>query len=192
MASTSISNDNVYVADSDNNRIQEFTPSGTPVNTFGQPGTGSDDFQQLRRVAVGSGPPPRCLRRRPVDVQDRSVRPDDTPVQVYGNIPPLPGQFNEPSGMTFDDAGHIFVADAVNQRIERFMTATGAFDLKWGQRGWGNGVKDGFNWPRDITYARRRTPSGWPTPRTTGWSSSALMAHPPGASSAWSAPIRPT
>ena len=51
-------NDNVYVADSDNNRIQEFTSTGLYQKTFGQPGTGSGDFRQLRRVAVGSGPDP--------------------------------------------------------------------------------------------------------------------------------------
>jgi DNA-binding beta-propeller fold protein YncE len=145
--------DNVYVADSDNERIQEFTATGTYESTFGQAGTGTDDFQQLRRVAVGSGLHPDVYGADLWTYKIVQFDQTDTPVQVYGNIPPATGQFNEPSGMTFDGAGHIFVADAVNQRIERFMTATGAFDLTWGQRGWGNGVKDGFNWPRDITYA---------------------------------------
>ncbi len=146
-------NDNVYVADSDNNRIQEFTPTGGYQDTFGQPGTGSGDFQQLRRVAVGSGPDPDVYGADLWTYKIVQFDQTGTPVQVYGNKAPADGQFNEPSGMTFDGAGHIFVTDAVNQRIERFITATGAFDLKWGQRGWGNGVKDGFNWPRDITYA---------------------------------------
>jgi DNA-binding beta-propeller fold protein YncE len=144
---------NVYVADSDNERIQEFTTSGTHEANFGQPGTGANDFQQLRRVAVGPGASPNVYG---ADLWTyKIVQFDSTgaPVRVYGNIPPADGQFNEPSGMTFDTAGHVFVADAVNQRIQRFVASTGAYDLKWGQRGWGSGVKDGFNWPRDITYA---------------------------------------
>jgi DNA-binding beta-propeller fold protein YncE len=44
----------------------------------------------------------------------------------------------------------VYVADAVNQRMQRFDTETGAFQLKWGERGWGGDLL-GFNWPRDLT-----------------------------------------
>ena len=44
----------IYVADSNNDRIQEFTPTGTFVATMGSAGTDSQTgtFTQLRRVAV--------------------------------------------------------------------------------------------------------------------------------------------
>jgi ABC-type nitrate/sulfonate/bicarbonate transport system substrate-binding protein len=46
---------NVYVADSDNERIQEFNSTGsTLIATFGA-GSPTGDFQQLRRVAVANG-----------------------------------------------------------------------------------------------------------------------------------------
>jgi DNA-binding beta-propeller fold protein YncE len=146
--------DKVYVADSDNERIQEFDTYGTHIADFGQGGTGTSDFQQLRRVAVGPGSTPDVYG---ADLWGYKIVQFDstaTATHVYGGTPPADGQFNEPSGMAFDGAGNVFVADAVNQRVEGFSTATGAYNgIKWGQRGWGSGVKDGFNWPRDITYA---------------------------------------
>jgi hypothetical protein len=33
---------------------------------------------------------------------------------------PPQGFFNEPPGMTFDNAGNLYVADSVNQRIQQF------------------------------------------------------------------------
>ena len=44
----------IYVADSNDDCIQEFTPTGTFVADFGSPGTDTQNgtFTQLRRVAV--------------------------------------------------------------------------------------------------------------------------------------------
>ncbi|HEY0388494.1 MAG TPA: NHL repeat-containing protein [Gaiellales bacterium] len=147
------SSDHVYVADSDNERIQEFDTTGGHIANFGQAGLGASDFQQLRRVAVGPGAAPDVYGADLWTFKVVELDSTGASVRVFGNVPPADGQFNEPSGMAFDGAGHMFVADAVNQRIQRFIAATGGYDLKWGQRGWGSGVKDGFNWPRDITYA---------------------------------------
>ena len=47
--------DHVYVADSNNERIQEFTRKGRYVAKWGSPGDGRGQFTQLRRVAVGGG-----------------------------------------------------------------------------------------------------------------------------------------
>jgi len=44
----------VYVADSDNNRIQKFTSGGVFVSTWGTPGTGDGEFDYPVGVAVAS------------------------------------------------------------------------------------------------------------------------------------------
>ena len=70
---------------------------------------------------------------------------------------PANGWFNEPSGLTFDSAGNLYVADSVNQRIQKFTQGANeadyTFSKAFGARGWGNVDLSGFNWPRDITYA---------------------------------------
>ncbi|HYW29531.1 MAG TPA: NHL repeat-containing protein [Gaiellales bacterium] len=139
----------IYVADSDNERIQKFTSSGGYLQTYGSTGTGNGQFQQLRRVAVGAGTSPMVYG---ADLWDDHI---DRFTQAgafskrYGGGPAPVGGFNEPSGIAVDT--NTFVADSVNQRIERFTTSTGAYDLTWGDRGWGANDLSGFNWPRDVT-----------------------------------------
>ena len=138
----------VYVADSDNERIQKFTTAGGYLKTYGATGTANGQFQQLRRVAVGAGSSPMVYG---ADLWDDHV---DRFTQAgafslrYGGGPAPAGGFNEPSGIAVDT--NTFVADTVNQRMEQFTTSTGAFNLTWGDRGWGAKDLSGFNWPRDI------------------------------------------
>jgi DNA-binding beta-propeller fold protein YncE len=151
----------VFVADSDNERIQEFNATGTTlIATYGDKtpaNGGSGDFFQLRRVAVANG------QVYGADLWglhiDRFTAPGPTPAQTYPAMfsAPPQGFFNEPSGMTFDNAGNLYVADSVNQRIQQFTPgadgATWSKGAMWGARGWGASDLSGFNWPRDISYA---------------------------------------
>lgn len=146
---------NVYVADSDNERIQEFTGTGTYVATFGGKVADGGNFQQLRRVALLNG---RVYGADLWDFHiDRFTSATLQPAQVFGDKPPADGFFNEPSGITFDSAGNMYVADAVNQRMQEFDPGSAGdawtFANTFGARGWGNGDLSGFNWPRDISYA---------------------------------------
>ena len=51
------------------------------------------------------------------------------------------GQFSEPSGISIDSSGNIYVADSLNNRIQKFDDQ-GAFILKWGSAGSGIGQFD--------------------------------------------------
>src|SRR5439155_12302008 len=144
----------VYVADSTNHRVHIFDANGTFLASYGSPGTGPGQYSQLRRVAVVAG-----LVNPDVYLADlwgyKVERITQGPsfsfryAQTFGGSGPPDGLFNEPSGLSADGQ-HIFVADSVNQRMQRFDTATNAFQLKWGERGWGGDLL-GFNWPRDLT-----------------------------------------
>jgi DNA-binding beta-propeller fold protein YncE len=152
---------NVYVADSDNERIQEFSSTGTYIATYGGNTNAGGTFSQLRRVALN----PTTGDVYGADLWDfhidRFTDPTLTPVKpIYGGVLPQPGFFNEPSGITFDSStgsGKLYVADSVNQRMQVFSPgANGAswtFTNTFGARGWGNGDLSGFNWPRDISFA---------------------------------------
>ena len=53
------------------------------------------------------------------------------------------GRFYDPHGIAIDDSGNVYVADADNDRIQKF-DPNGAFITKWGTYGSGNGQ---FYWP---------------------------------------------
>jgi DNA-binding beta-propeller fold protein YncE len=144
----------VYVADSTNHRVQIFDSSGNYLAQYGTPGTGSGQFSMLRRVAVtpGVANPDIYLADLwgfKVDQVSQDNSFNFTFDQTIGGVAPPDGLFNEPSGIVVDPS-HIFVADAVNQRMQRYDTATGTWQLQWGERGWGVDLL-GFNWPRDLT-----------------------------------------
>src|SRR5262249_17111995 len=56
------------------------------------------------------------------------------------------GQFSGPHAVAADAAGNVYVADSVNNRIEKF-TSAGAFLTKWGSLGTGDGQ---VNFPTGV------------------------------------------
>jgi DNA-binding beta-propeller fold protein YncE len=144
----------VYVADSTNHRVQIFDGNGTFLAKYGTAGTGPGQLSMLRRVAIAPGVANpdiylADLWGYKVDRISQDGSFGFTYRQTFAGTPPLDGMFNEPSGVSVD-ASHVYVADSVNQRMQRFDTATGALQLTWGERGWGGDLL-GFNWPRDLT-----------------------------------------
>lgn len=86
--------------------------------------------------------------------------PDDTPfefnlkkmtppefIMTWGTVGSNNGQFNFPTGIATDQMGNVYVADLLNNRIQKF-DSNGNFLLKWGITGSGNGQ---FSGPTDIT-----------------------------------------
>jgi hypothetical protein len=118
---------NLYVADSGNNRVQMFASgqlSGTTVagNGYSNPITlywpsevmlDGDGYLYIvdsnNNRVVGSGPSGfRCL------------------VGCSGTSGSRSDQFNRPFSMRFDSYGNMFVTDALNYRVQKFLLATGA------------------------------------------------------------------
>lgn len=154
----------VYVADS-NNYIHRFRWDGaqaTFVSVYGTPGTGPGRFSMLRRVAVAtSGAAAGTVYGADLWAYEvETFASDASHLLTIGGQPPADGFFNEPHGITAD-AEHVYVTDMVNQRVQRFSIATFAFELTWGERGWGEG-NPGFNWPHGITASSNGgSPSVW-------------------------------
>ena len=160
---------NVWVADNTNHRIQEFTSGGTFIRKMGTNGSLPGQFFQLRRVAVTPG----------------VVNPDAYGADLWGNkierfhysngsyayaqtyagVPASDDKFNEPTGVAVD-ATNIFVADSVNQRMQRF-SAAGVWQMHFGHRGWGSDLS-GLNWPRDIAIEQSDPGKVWVTDTKNG------------------------
>jgi tripartite motif-containing protein 71 len=98
--------DNVYVADTNNNRIQRFDAAGTFNRTWGK-GVNATNPGNLCTATSG-----------------------DT-CQAGGATTALGGEMNSPAGVGTDASGNVYVADALNNRIQKF-NSSGAFDRAWG------------------------------------------------------------
>ena len=59
-------------------------------------------------------------------------------VAKWGSAGTGDGQFQMPVGIATDAGGNVYVADAQNNRVQKF-TSTGTFVSKWGSAGTGNG-----------------------------------------------------
>ena len=147
---------NVYVSEN-NERIQKFEQDGTFLRSWGSPGDGPGHFFILRRVAVGPGTTPEVCGADLWGVKIDCFFHGGAFSRGLGDTPGAPGFFNEPYGIAVDTK--TFVMDTTNQRVQRFG-AGGAFELLWGERGWGEG-NPGFNWARDVATMGGSTGTVW-------------------------------
>ena len=146
---------NIYVADYANDRMAKFSPTFQWIKNWGSKGSGNGQFGRPYGVAVDAS-----NRVYVADSNNERIQEFD---QNGGHIANFgragTGQFSQLRRVA---VGHgisgrrlrrpsLVVADSVNQRIQRFATATGAFQQSIGHRGWESTDLDGFNWPRDVT-----------------------------------------
>ena len=139
----------VYIADTDNHRIQTFTHAGHPVGSWGRAGTLAGEFRRPHDVALSAD---RVL------VADT----DNHRIQVFtlaglwretiGHYGHAQGEFDRPVSVAANRRGEVYVADARNQRLQRFG-AEGRFLASWGARGTAAGL---FLEPAALAWAGGR------------------------------------
>ena len=128
---------NIYVADTSNNRVQVLDSDGnfdfTLKSTFSQP-TGVA-VSSTGVIAVAGN-------------NDNKVKIFDSLGNLVKTIGSTagsnPGQFNNPRGVAINSTGHIYVADADNFRIQVF-DPSGVFLESFGSRGAGNNQFESAN-----------------------------------------------
>jgi tripartite motif-containing protein 71 len=76
----------------------------------------------------------------------------ETFITKWGTIGSDDGQFISSAGIAVDEAGHVFVADFGNYRIQVF-TNEGNFLTKWGSKGSANGQ---FEYAWAVAVGRSR------------------------------------
>jgi sugar lactone lactonase YvrE len=133
----------VYVVDQGNDRIQQFSATGSFILAFGSSGTGNGQFQLPTCIAISPstqtvfvGDATRCI------VQEFSTT--GVYLRQFGASGSSDGQFTSISGIAFNAAGDtLYVADDSLERIQSFdlTTSTNAFPAKpsmhyWTGSGW--------------------------------------------------------
>jgi sugar lactone lactonase YvrE len=126
----------VYIADTNNNRIQKFTSNGEYLANFGNIGSGNGEFYHPFGLAVSTA--------GEIYVADsgnnRIQRFNSNGIYLtqFGGAGTGDGQFNWPHGVSVGLSGDVYVADTGNNRIQKFNRYD-VFLSKTGYYGSGNG-----------------------------------------------------
>ena len=134
----------LWVVDSGNNRLEEFSEEGTYMKTVGEKGTACGDFTSPSMIAISG---------EDIYVTDTGnnrvelLTEEGKKCSAFGSEGSGNGQFKSPVGVAVGSTGHVFVADRGNSRVEEF-TATGAYLQALGAKGTGEGE---FSEPEGVT-----------------------------------------
>ncbi|MCV0399246.1 MAG: tandem-95 repeat protein [Nitrosarchaeum sp.] len=127
---------NIYVADTSNNRIQKFDSAGNYLLQFGSLGSGDGQFKSPSGIAIDSS-----NNIYVADTSNNRIQKFDSAgnyLLQFGSRGSNNGQFRSPSGIAIDSSNNIYVADTSNNRIQKFDSA-GNYLLQFGSLGSGNG-----------------------------------------------------
>ena len=134
-------NDNIFVVDCSNHRIQKFTSAGNFVASAGSAGANPLQFSSPVGIAFNS-------KNDKIYVCDQNnhriqiLNTDLTFSSSFGSEGSADGEFAYPLDVAFDSSGKVYVADCENHRVQVF-TPEGQFLHKFGSKGEGDGELSG-------------------------------------------------
>jgi DNA-binding beta-propeller fold protein YncE len=141
---------NVYVADTDNHRVQKFAPDGRPLAQWDTGQSLAMDVAVDREGQIYVAENPVCVRRGPClggasGIQ--KIGPSGEVLSRWETEGSGAGEFHSPRGMAVDGAGNVYVADTNNHRIQK-LSPSGQPLAQWGIRG--NGGPGALNLPQGV------------------------------------------
>jgi RHS repeat-associated protein len=140
---------NVWVADTNNARIEEFSNNGSFITAFGWGvSNGKNEFQACiatcRAGIAGSGSgqfsKPEGIAINKSTGEIYITEKSNNRIQVFNSFGEVIGKFGEggqvnaPLGIAIESRGNVWVADSGNDRVDEF-TATGEFMGSFGDAG---------------------------------------------------------
>jgi sugar lactone lactonase YvrE len=143
----------VWVVDHNNDRIQEWSSSGTWLHTYGKKGAGEVQFESPEGIAVNTHSGSSSFGD--VYVADmgnnriEELNPEGKYVRSFGKYGKERGELNGPRGVAIDSYGDVWVGDYGNNRVDEFSEA-GAYLGSFGSEGTGN---DQFKGPDGIAFS---------------------------------------
>ncbi len=126
---------NIWVADTENNRIEKFSSKGEYLSQFGKEGSGNGEFKSPKGLAFDpSG------NLWVVDSGNNRVQKFNSKGEYVfqcGEKGSGEGQFNSPAGITFSGS-NFFIVDSGNSRVQKFNSSC-KFLAEFGKEGSGDG-----------------------------------------------------
>jgi len=136
--------DNIYVADTGNNRIVKFDSSLDFLGKIGSTGSGNSQFSNPSGVAVdGSG------NIYVADSSNNRIQKFDSDGNFLWTVGAFGSgneQFNHPIGVVVDSSGYVYVADSGNNRIQK-IDPSGNYVGQFGSKGSANNQ---FSYPTGV------------------------------------------
>jgi len=123
----------IYVADVGNHRIQKLSSLGQPLTQWGTPGSGPGQFNVPYDLALDASGNVYVSEPGPLGPGNDRIQkfsPTGVPLAQWGGPGAGPGQFRNPTGLTVDSKGDVFVVDSSNNRIEELSSA-GKYMAQW-------------------------------------------------------------
>lgn len=123
--------ENMYIVDQGNNRIQVLDRRGRFIREWGGRGFGKGSFDAPTAIAIDKSAGTLYV----VDTGNNRIQKFDLTgryILEIGRLGSGRGEFNKPSDLALDRKGNLFVADPGNNRIQKF-DSTGAFIEEWGR-----------------------------------------------------------
>ena len=142
-------NENIYVVDQGNNRIQVLDRRGRYVREWGGRGFSPGYFDTPNAIAIDRAGGSLYV----VDTGNHRVQRFDLKgkfMQSFGQLGSSDGDFNRPMDIVLDRNGNIYVADTGNDRIQKF-DSSGKFLQSWGKYARRRGVE--LKNPVSVAYA---------------------------------------
>ena len=123
------SEENYYVLDAGNSRVQKFSPSDRFILQWGGFGAVNGQFDNPRAIVIDDEDFVYV-----VDTRNHRIQKFDSEgifIAAFGSLGSALGKFNTPIEIAFDGDDNFFVLDAGNDRIQQF-TSAGEFIDEWG------------------------------------------------------------
>jgi sugar lactone lactonase YvrE len=134
----------VYVADTNNHRIQKFDTNGAFITKWG--GYGSADGRLCGPIGIAVDSSGNVYVADSCNHRVQKFSATGAFLTKWGGEGNGEGQFKYAWGIAADRFGNIYVVDRDNDRIQKF-TADGVFLTSWGGPGSGNGQ---FDYPTAV------------------------------------------
>jgi len=133
------SENNIYVADYGNNRIQKFTSGGVYQLSFGSFGGGDGELNGPSKLAIDENDYVYVVDYGNNRVQKFSKF--GVYQSQFGSFGSGDGQFNTPYGIAIDSSNNILVTDTGNTRVQKF-DSSGNYLSQFGSAGSSDGQFD--------------------------------------------------
>ncbi len=108
--------DNLYIVDSGNNRVQKFTKDGKHLDTWGGPGSGDGELDSPWGISLDA--------QGDIFIADwgnsrvQMFSPDGGFIRSYGTSPDDGDPLDHPADVAVDSDGDVYVADWGNKRVQ--------------------------------------------------------------------------